>query len=58
VHIGDGAKVGANAVVIEDVPPHCTVVGIPAKVVRRRQPAPVEAPVSTNGVHAAAESGR
>jgi serine O-acetyltransferase len=36
VSIGDGAKVGANAVVVDDVPPNCTVVGIPARVVRRR----------------------
>jgi serine O-acetyltransferase len=39
VTIGTGARVGANAVVVKDVPPHCTVVGIPAKVVRRREPA-------------------
>jgi serine O-acetyltransferase len=37
VRIGDGARVGANAVVVHDVPPHCTVVGIPARVVRRRE---------------------
>jgi serine O-acetyltransferase len=36
IEIGTGAKVGANAVVVDDVPPHSTVVGIPAKVVRRR----------------------
>ena len=36
VSIGTGARVGANAVVVEDVPPHSTVVGIPARVVRRR----------------------
>jgi serine O-acetyltransferase len=42
VFIGDGARVGANAVVLRDVPPHCTAVGIPAQVVARRQP-PVQA---------------
>ena len=36
IEIGTGAKVGANAVVVDDVPPLSTVVGIPAKVVRRR----------------------
>jgi serine O-acetyltransferase len=39
IRIGDGARVGANAVVVDDVPSHATVVGIPAKVVRRRLPA-------------------
>lgn len=39
VHIGDGARVGANAVVVDDVPPHSTVVGIPARVVNRREAA-------------------
>lgn len=38
VTVGTGARVGANAVVVKDVPPHCTVVGIPAKVVRQRAP--------------------
>lgn len=36
VTIGDGARVGANAVVVEDVPAGATVVGIPARVVRQR----------------------
>jgi len=36
VKIGNGARVGANAVVVDDVPEGATVVGIPAKVVKRR----------------------
>ena len=33
VEVGAGAKVGAGSVVLEDVPPHCTVTGVPAEVV-------------------------
>jgi serine O-acetyltransferase len=35
VNIGDNCKVGANAVVVKDVPENCTVVGVPAYIVRR-----------------------
>jgi serine O-acetyltransferase len=38
VSVGDGARVGANAVVVHDVAADTTVVGIPAKPVRRRDP--------------------
>lgn len=31
VTVGDNSKIGANAVVLKDVPPNSTVVGIPAK---------------------------
>jgi serine O-acetyltransferase len=37
VTIGDGARVGANAVVVHDVAPRTTVVGIPARPVERRE---------------------
>ena len=34
ITIGENSKIGANAVVLEDIPAHCTAVGMPAKVVR------------------------
>ncbi len=42
IHVGDGARIGANAVVTKDVPAGATMVGIPAKpvpVVVREEPA-------------------
>lgn len=35
VKIGDNTKIGAGAVVINDVPEGCTAVGVPAKVTRK-----------------------
>lgn len=34
ITIGDYAKIGANAVVLRDVPAHATAVGIPAKIIQ------------------------
>jgi serine O-acetyltransferase len=34
IRVGAGARIGANSVVIEDVPPEMTVVGIPGRIVR------------------------
>lgn len=36
VVIGDNARIGANAVVLDDVEPDTTVVGVPGKAVKRR----------------------
>jgi len=36
IRLGDDVKVGAGSVVVHSVPDGCTVVGIPAKVVRTR----------------------
>lgn len=35
VKIGNNVKIGANSVVIYDIPDNCTVVGIPAKIVKK-----------------------
>ncbi|MFO7171570.1 MAG: serine O-acetyltransferase [Bacillota bacterium] len=35
ITIGDNCKIGAGAVVLRDVPPNCTVVGNPGRIVRR-----------------------
>ncbi len=37
VHIGKGAVIGANAVVIENIPEYAIAVGAPARVVRFRE---------------------
>jgi serine O-acetyltransferase len=34
IKVGAGARIGANSVVVEDVPPGVTAVGIPARIVR------------------------
>ncbi|MCG8484999.1 MAG: serine O-acetyltransferase [Clostridia bacterium] len=33
--VGDNSKIGAGSVVLKEVPPNCTVVGVPGRVVKR-----------------------
>jgi len=33
IFVGDGAKIGSNAVVVKEVPPGATAIGIPARIV-------------------------
>ncbi len=33
--VGDNSKIAANAVVLREIPPDCTCVGVPARVVKR-----------------------
>jgi len=33
--VGDNVKIAANAVVLEEVPPNCTAVGVPARIVKK-----------------------
>ena len=37
IRIGEGVRIGANAVVLQSIPSHCTVVGIPGRVVRTKE---------------------
>lgn len=40
ITVGEGSRIGANAVVVRDVPPNAVVVGVPGQVVVRSQPSP------------------
>lgn len=38
VSVGAWSVVGAGAAVVRDLPPNCTAVGVPAKVIKQREP--------------------
>ncbi|MFZ5472267.1 MAG: serine O-acetyltransferase [Myxococcota bacterium] len=37
IHVGEGARIGSSSVVIKDVPPGATVVGVPGRIVREQK---------------------
>lgn len=41
ITIGDRVKIGANSVVLKDIPSDCTVVGIPGRIVKKKSYPPV-----------------
>lgn len=43
IHVGDGARIGSNAVVVKDVPPGATMVGVPAHQVENKTDTSVSA---------------
>jgi serine O-acetyltransferase len=42
ITVGEGSRIGANAVVVADVPPNSVVVGVPGQVVLRSKPQTAE----------------
>jgi serine O-acetyltransferase len=40
ITIGEGVKIGANSVVLKSVPPQSTVVGVPGRILKTRDPRP------------------
>jgi len=50
VTIGSGSRIGANAVVVRDVPPDSVVVGVPGQVIARSKPRSSTAPTDVDDV--------
>ena len=38
IEVGEGAKIGSGSVVVKPVPPGATVVGVPGRIVEKREP--------------------
>lgn len=47
IHIGDHVRVGAGSVVLRDIPSHCTVVGIPGRIIHNSR-VKEESPLNQN----------
>jgi serine O-acetyltransferase len=47
IDIGDGARIGSNAVVVKPVPPGATVVGIPGRIIERSDDAQTQRRLDT-----------
>jgi serine O-acetyltransferase len=60
IHIGDDVSIGANAVVLTDVPPQSLAVGIPARILPRkaRHPSPSQPSVRDSGTAQEVDSGK
>ncbi len=52
ITVNEGARIGSNAVVVKDVPPGATVVGIPGRVVERQQPLVSDRPIASDAQRA------
>ena len=50
ITIGNDVRIGAGSVVVNDVPDDCTVVGVPARVVREGGRKPVDAPLAHGAI--------
>jgi serine O-acetyltransferase len=42
ITVGDGARIGSGSVVIKSVPPGCTVVGVPGRIVEEKHGTKIE----------------
>ncbi len=47
IEIGDGARIGSNAVVVKSVPPGATAVGVPGRIIERAKDATTQRRVDT-----------
>jgi serine O-acetyltransferase len=58
INVGDRARIGSNAVVVKDVPPGATAVGIPARIILDEQDKSREEKAATLGFSAYAVSAK